>query len=130
MGTPEYIAIRIKVAGDAKAVPDDSLNLPSPLTEVYEERHVLANNATITVPLAVSMVDAGADGTSARINAVSVNGQQTNDLNITSGDGDRFRVIIELWRYDTETRDFVFGWPSGTESGSETAWNQIWITLR
>ncbi|MGI0023969.1 MAG: hypothetical protein ACREA4_02355, partial [Nitrososphaera sp.] len=63
MGEPEYVAIRLKLLNDAQFGPDDKLRLPSPSDPIYEERHMVADEATLTMPIAIMIKDvATADG--------------------------------------------------------------------
>ena len=89
---------------------------------------MLGNNSTMTLPLKITMADLErASGDSAIISLV-INGQTIDRLDISNDNSNSFRFIIELWRYDVKFENFVYSWPSGTES--ESTWNQIRIQVR
>jgi len=127
MGEPEYVAIRVKVLNATQFAPDGELSLPSPSEHIYEERHVLADNSTWTMPLDISIKDLEVSDGHYAIRTLSVNGNEIGNLNVANENSNNFRVIVELWRYDVKFENFVFTWPSGPESG--TAWNQIRIQV-
>lgn len=125
MGGAEYVSVRVKLLAPSQYGPDDNLHLPSPTVTLYEERHMVANNSTWTMPLDLAIT--GFDQASSTITSASMNGKKVENLNISSNGG--IRVIIELWRYDAEFQNFVFTWPSGADKIGST-WNQIWIETR
>ncbi|MGI0035627.1 MAG: hypothetical protein ACRD98_07155 [Nitrososphaera sp.] len=128
MGEPEYVEIRLKLLNDTQFGPDDKLRLPSPSDRIYEERHMVADEATLTMPIAIMIKDvATADGSTV-IRTVVVNGKEVTNLNVANEQGGDFRFIVELWRYDVRVENFVFAWPSGPDTGS--AWNQIRIQVK
>ena len=67
-------------------------------------------------------------GGSATVNTILINGEEIRDLKISNEKERDFRFVIELWRHDVDSGNFIFTWPSGQESGS--AWNQIQIKVR
>jgi len=125
MGNVEYVSVRVKLLGPSQYGPDDNLHVPSTTVPLYEERHMVANNSTWTMPLDLAIT--GFDQASSTITSASINGKKVENLNISSNGG--IRVIVELWRYDIEFQNFVFTWPAGADKiGS--AWNQIWIETK
>jgi hypothetical protein len=128
MGETEYLAIRIKLLNATQFGPDLERHLPSPVNPIYEERLILGDNATTTIPVTISLRDAVLAGADSTINSVVVNGKQIDRLNVQNENSNTFRFVIELWRYDVKFENFVFTWPSGPES--ESAWNQIRIQVK
>jgi hypothetical protein len=128
MGEPEYVAVRIKLLNATQNGPDDVLLLPSPAAYIYEEKQVIADGATWKMPLSISIKDIDNNNGDSAIRSLNINGKEIVNLNITNNDDTNFRFIIELWRYDANSKDFLYTWPSGPET--ETAWNQIWIRVR
>ncbi|MGH9879590.1 MAG: hypothetical protein ACRD5H_18330 [Nitrososphaerales archaeon] len=128
MGEPEYVAIRLKLLNETQLGPDDELRLPSPSDPIYEERRIVGNEDTLTMPLAITIEDVATSSTSSVIRTVLVNGKAVTNLNVGNEQSSDFRFIVELWRYDITAENFVFTWPSGPDTGS--AWNQIRIQLR
>jgi len=56
---------------------------------------------------------------------LDVNGTAVDMLAPTSQGGRNFRIIIELWVYNSEMDAFEFGWITGTER--HAVWLQIWF---
>lgn len=128
MGQTEFVAVRVKVLNATQFGPDEVRHLPSPLNHIYEERMVLGNNATITLPLHITMADVEQASGDSAIKSLVINGQAIDKLDVSNDNSNGFRFIIELWRYDVKFENFVYSWPSGTES--ESTWNQIRIQVR
>ncbi len=127
MGSTEYLSVRLKLLNSTQKVPDHFTNLPSPENYIFEVKHLLMKNSTWVIPLdwVVTEVDKSQD--SVVIKGLKVNGIDVNDLDVRSSDGKNFRMIFELWRYDPESKDFSFDWPSAT--GKRSTWNQIWFSV-
>jgi hypothetical protein len=128
MGETEYLAIRIKLLNATQFAPDLERHLPSPVSHIYEERFILGDNATSTIPVAISLNEVLLAGGDSTIDSVVVNGKHVDRLNVQNENSNSFRFVIELWRYDVKFENFVFTWPSGPES--ESAWNQIRIQVK
>lgn len=128
MGDTEYVAIRVKLLNATQFGPEEALHLPSPVNHVYEEKRILADNATMTVPLGIILKDVSVAAGDSKITSISINGKDIEGLAVSNDNSNSFRFIIELWRYDTKFEDFVYTWPSGPES--ESAWNQIRIMVK
>jgi hypothetical protein len=128
MGQTEFVAVRVKVLNATQFGPDEVRHLPSPVNHIYEERMVLGNNATMTLPLHITMADVERASGDSAIRSLVINGQTIDKLDISNDNSNGFRFIIELWRYDVKFENFVYSWPSGTES--ESTWNQIRIQVR
>jgi len=128
MGGSEYVAIRIKLLNATQQGPDDRMHLSSPVDHLYEARHLVPDDATWTMPVSITIKELEISGGSATINAIVINGEEITDLKVSNGKERDFRFVIELWRHDVDSGNFIFTWPSGQESGS--AWNQIQIRAR
>ena len=128
MGETEYLAIRVKLLNATQFSPDLERQLPSPVNPIYEERLVLSDNSTSTIPVAITLKEVLVANGDSTINSVVINGKQIDRLNLQNEKSNSFRFVIELWRYDVKFENFVFTWPSGPES--ESAWNQIRIQVK
>jgi uncharacterized membrane protein len=128
MGTAEYLSVRVKLLNSTQAIPDDTLNLPSPENHIIELKHVLMNNSTWVIPLKWFITETDREQGYVVIKGLNINGIAVDDLNVKSLDGEDFRMLIELWRYDADSDSFVFAWTSGIDKRS--AWNQIWFNTK
>jgi hypothetical protein len=124
MGQFEYVSIRVKLLNTTMIPPNSTTCEPSPYNELYEVRRFVPNNHTLLYPLAWELNATDDDNHVVAINELIVNGV-TADANTYSIGGKSFRIVIELWVYETETGEFVFNWSSADED--RCVWNQIWF---
>jgi hypothetical protein len=128
MAGSEYVALRIKLLNATQQGPDDRLHLSAPVTHLYEVRHLVPDDATWTMPVSITIKELEIQSGNATINTIVINGDEITDLKVSNEKEREFRFVIELWRHDLDSGNFIFTWPSGQESGS--AWNQIQIRAR
>ncbi len=128
MGDPEYLSVRMKLLTSTDASPDDTSHKPSPEKHVFETRRLLMNNATWVIPLNWKITHVDSEDDYTVIKGLEVNDFQIEDLDFRNMNGGDFRIVLELWRYDTEAGDFVFAWTSGPDK--RMAWNQIWFNVK
>ncbi len=128
MGEAEYVAVRIKLLNATQSIPNDILQIPSSEQHIVEFKHMVMSDFTWTTPLRWSIIDTEEHGDYVVIRSLEINGTKIDNLDVRSLDGQSFRMVIELWRYDPETGSFAFAWNTGLEERS--AWNQIWFDLR
>lgn len=133
MGGAEYIAIRVKLLNAEMPVPDDNMHTPSPIEHVYEFRHVVAHDSTITIPMqwSISSIarESGDDGSMyVTIRELMINGEKIG-TDVKSKDGKDFRLIMELWRYNPDSKEFEFSWLDSMNE-KRSVWNQIWFNVK
>ena len=128
MGSVEYLSVRVKLLNSTQAAPGDTLHVPSRGDPIIELRQALMNNSTWIVPLKWSITEIDEMQDHVVIRSLSINDKLVDDLNVRSVGGKNFRMVIELWRYDIESGDFVFTWSSGIDK--RIVWNQIWFNIK
>jgi hypothetical protein len=131
VGSPEYVALRIKLLNSSQAVSDDISDIsvdPSPGSTVYEIKQMIENNSTVVVPLEWSITDVGKVANNTIIERLNINGNDIENLHLASPSGKNFRFIVELWNYDPNTNDFTYVWSDGQNNRS--VWSQIWFNLK
>jgi hypothetical protein len=127
MGSPEYVSIRLKLLNSTQAIPT-ATHLPSTEAHLIEFKHILTANSTWIAPLTWTIQKVKEQGDYVVIKSLEINGVNIEDLDVRSLNGNDFRIVMELWRYDTQTNSFEFAWSSGLEERS--AWNQIWFNVK
>jgi hypothetical protein len=127
MGDVEYVSVRIKLLNSTDVTPNDSSNIPSPMNTIIEIKKTLTNNSTWTIPLNWSITEIDEVQNYNVIKSLDINGVGIDDINVKDSNG-TFRMIVELWRYNTEKGTFSFAWSSGLDDRS--AWNQIWFNVK
>jgi hypothetical protein len=128
VGSPEYVALRIKLLNSSQAIPDDISVGPSPGSTVYEIKQMIENNSTLVVPLEWSITDVAKPGSNTIIEGLNINDNDIENLHVASPLGKNFRFIIELWKYDPNTEDFTYVWSDG--QNERGVWSQIWFNLK
>ena len=129
MSKAEYIAIKIKLLNSTQQAPDDASNSPSPEREIISLRQLVAANSTWLVPVNWTIAGTDIQDSYTSIKKVAVNNRTIDDLDIRSSDGRSFRVVIELWKYDSDTRNFTFAWSTSSHE-QRSVWNQIWFKVK
>ncbi|MEM1960520.1 MAG: hypothetical protein QXE95_04270 [Candidatus Nitrosocaldus sp.] len=133
MGEAEYIAIRVKLLNADMPIPDDNMHTPSPVEHLYEMRQVVAHDSTITIPLRWSIAsvarESGEDGSIyVAVKELLINGEKVS-TDVKSKDGKNFRLIMELWRYNPDSKEFEFSWLDSMKE-RRSVWNQIWFNVK
>jgi hypothetical protein len=123
----ELISVRLKLLNHSDSGPNDSLQVPSSSPQVFEINQLIANNSTIALPLQWSVTDFVEDDNATIIRGLRINGFEADGLDVRNANGENYRIVIELWKYDPELNDFIFSWSTGAKERS--VWNEIWFNL-
>jgi hypothetical protein len=91
---------------------------------LYEIKTTISKNEILINPLKWSILNIKKNNNSTIINKMIINGEEVN-LNVLSNSSN-FRVVIEVWTWDDEINDYIFGLNTKKCYGS---WNQIWFNL-
>jgi len=124
MGEAQYVSVKVKLLNSTMSAPNSTSCSQSPASTIYEIRQVLLDNGTWIYPFSWSVVDIERVGDFIEVTQLLVN-RDFIEVEVLSKDGCNFRIVFELWIYDSDLKDFRFGWNSGDES--RCAWNQIWF---
>ena len=127
MGDTEYVSIRIKLLNSEQAPPNDNSHVASPAPLIYEIRQALNANSTWTIPLSWTISGTEEKDAFVGIKSVTVNGENKDNLDVAGTTDKHFRIVLEVWRYNTQHKDFEFSWLSDQQERS--AWNQIWFQV-
>jgi uncharacterized membrane protein len=127
MGSVQLISIRVKIGNQTIKPPDDQQALESPAPVVTEYMRVIQDNETWETTLVWSISDAVSVAGSTSVMAIQFNNgtYQLQDCSATKGHN--FRLIFELWTWQTEANAFEFGWTAGGEH--RVAWLQVWFNM-
>jgi uncharacterized membrane protein len=128
MGSAEYIAVRVKLLNSEQAAPDDNTHTPSPIEHIYEFKHLVAKGETVTIPFEWSITSILSIDSSKVIKGISINGDMV-EVDVRADDGKDFRIVFELWRYNTESKEFEFSWVDSSNE-KRSVWNQIWFNVK
>ena len=110
MGVVEDVRVRVKLLNSTNDLPDDQKHEPSKANTVAEFPLSLSVNETVFVALSWSIMNAESRNGSTVIKSLMIN---EHAVEVTVSDLiSSFRIIIELWVQDPNSKNFVFGWES------------------
>jgi len=131
MGSLQYVSLRVKLGNQTINPPNDTLatSSPSPLIAVFNE--FIPNNGTWQMSFVWQIVNytTSPDGHIA-VHTIAISNSTyaiQNPPTCQSINSCEFRIIFELWVWDTNVADFQFGWTAGGEP--RIAWLQLWFQL-
>lgn len=128
MGDVQLVSVRVKLSNRTIATPGDEPNSESPAPVVTEFTRFLQNNETWELPFIWSISNVTLTNGLARILTVQINNEtyQIPDWSASNG-GYHFRLIFELWTWQTDSNGYEFGWTAGGEQ--HVAWLQVWFDM-
>jgi hypothetical protein len=125
MGSVQLVVIRVKLGSQTIPPPNDTQATPSPAPLVIEFSRFIQNNETWEFPFVWQIANAVSVGNSTRILELAINNETYQLQDSAATDGHNFRIIIELWTWDTQYDKLQFGWQTGGEH--RVAWLQLWF---
>jgi hypothetical protein len=127
MGNVQLVVIRVRLANQTIAAPDDTQALPSPAPLITEFKRFIQNNETWEFPFFWQVSEVDTSGGPTRIVRLQINNETYSPEYATTQNGYNFRIIIELWSLDVESSMLQFGWRTGGER--RVAWLQVWFNM-
>ena len=127
MGNTQLVEVRVKLGNETTIPPNDTSDTPSSAPELISFDRFLSDNETWEFPFVWSISNATATSRSIRILTVQINNETYEVSSWSAANGYNFRVILELWVWQTDTNTFEFGWNSNGEY--RTSWLQLWFNL-
>ena len=106
----QKIIIRVKLVNSTMDIPDDQKHLPSSQTYLMELPLALSIDETTLLPFSWSILEATSEENSTNLQRIIINGQ-TIEVNV-SDSLNSFRLIFELWVYNSSSQEYQFGWES------------------
>ena len=124
MGEAQYVSVKVKLLNSTISAPNSTSIEPSSTEAIYEIRRIVLKNETWLYPFSWSIEDLDLQNNYVEIKHLKIN---TNIIEASSiaQVGTNYRLILELWVYDENIKDFRFGWIN--EGELYCAWNQIWF---
>jgi len=127
MGMVQLISIRVKAGNQSIAAPNDSSAVESPAPVVTDFERALLDNETWEVPFVWSISNATSTGGSTRVLMLNINNETYPISDWDAKDGYNFRLVFELWTWQTDANAFEFGWTANNEH--KIAWLQLWFNM-
>ena len=125
MGTVQLVSIRVKISNETIKLPDDQQE--SPGSVVTDFARFLLNNETYEIPFVWSISNATQSSGTTRILTLQINNQAYEVSGWSARNGYNFRLIFELWTWQTDINAFEYGW--NTIDMHHAAWVQLWFNM-
>ena len=110
MGTVQFVSIRVKISNETIAAPNDQQTMESPAPSVTDFARFLQDNETYEIPFVWSMSNATQSGGTTRIVTLQIDNETYQISDWSARNGYNFRLIFELWTWQTESNAFEYGW--------------------
>jgi len=127
MGSVQLISIRVKISNQTIQSPNDTSALPSPAPAITEFPRFLQDNETWLTPFIWTITNAATTEGTTRILSLQINNETYQIPDSSATKGYNFRLIFELWTWQTDNNSFEFGWTTNNEH--QTAWLQLWFNV-
>jgi len=127
MNSVQYVSVRLLIINSSEEAPNGTSGTPSPYPPLFEFRQAINDNQTWNLSLIWSIANASFEQGRVFLYDVKANNLFASNVNAQAIGGRNFRIIIELWRYDTQTNQFLYTWNSGGQVRS--VWNEIWFNM-
>lgn len=127
MGTVQLVSIRVKVSNETIKPPDDQQSVESPAPAVADFARFLQDNETYETPFVWSISNATQSGGTTRILTLQIDNATFQISDWSATNGYNFRLIFELWVWQTDSNAFEYGWSTGGEQ--RAAWLQLWFNV-
>jgi hypothetical protein len=125
MDVTQYMMVKVKVLNSTMSTPNNILMTHSTESSVYEIERILIKNETAIIPFQWRISNASpVSDKQFIINKMIFNGH-TLDVTQNRIKGEKFRLVFELWLYDTDSMAFKFD--VGPQEAQRIVWNQIWF---
>ena len=127
IGTVQLLSIRVKVGNQTINPPNETTASPSPAPPVTDFAKFILDNDTWEIPFVWSILNITQSGAARRILTLQINNETYNISSWSATNGLNFRLIFELWTWQTDSNAFEYGWRTAGEH--RAAWLQLWFNL-
>ena len=127
MGNVQLVEIRLKLGNETTIPPNDTTDTPASAPELVAFDRALMDNETWEFPFVWSITNATSTAGATHILTIQINNETYNVSNWSATNGYNFRLILELWVWQTNSNTLAFGWNSNGEH--RTAWLQLWFNM-
>jgi hypothetical protein len=124
MGSIQYVTIKFKLGNTSIDPPYNALSAPSPAPLLVEYPMVLLDNETLEFSFNWNIVTTTRVGDAVSL-TLNMNGTKVEMPHPVNTGAKNFRMIMELWVYNTRTGTVEYGWITGSQR--RTAWLQVWF---
>lgn len=122
----KYLAIYVKLINETMNQPNTISCSPSSSPILYSKELIVLKDQEMLLPFNWSLIDYEITDESIILLDLIINGELLSDLNVN---GNRFRMIFELWVFNENTSEFTFNWYD-EDNVNHCSWNQIWFNVK
>lgn len=126
MGTVQLVSLRVKISNETPTTIDDQ-QAESPAPVVTQFIRFLADKETWELPFVWSISNATSTVGNTNILALQINNETYQTQKWSAWKGHNFRIIFELWTWQTDSNAFRFGWVTNGER--HVARLQVWFNM-
>jgi len=119
---PAYVSVMVKILDESMTGPISESYDPSPAKAVYEVREILDEAGEWVHPFDWSIIESEENET-----LLTINSHEFKPF-FDISEGTRHRLVFELWTFDEETNEFIFGWIAD-DLERDCVWNQVWFNI-
>lgn len=127
MGDVQLISIRVKLSNMTIESPNDQRALESSAPVLTDYYRFLQDNETWEIPFIWTITNATLSNGSVRILGLEIDNETYQISDWAAVNGYDFRLIFELWVWQTDSNAFQFGWQAN--GSNHTAWLQVWFNM-
>ena len=127
MKSAQYVTVKVKLGNSTLTPPNETQAEPAPLPSLVEYRRMLSSNETWAFSFNWVIEDVQVVGDMVYVRNMTFNGNPITVPDVGAQQGRNLRLIFELWSFNKEAGDFIFGWYEGQER--RCAWLQMWFNV-
>ena len=122
----ENKAIYVKLINETMNPPNTIVCSPSSSPILFSKELIVLKDQELLLPFNWSLMDYETTDEGIILFDILINDELMSDLNIN---GNRFRIIFELWVFNENTSEFTFNWYDA-DNVNHCSWNQIWFYVK
>lgn len=127
MGTVQLVSIRAKISNETIKPPNDQQTVAAAAPVITDFARVLDDNETYEISFVWSISNATQSGKTMHILALQIDNETYTISDWSASNGYNFRLIFELWTWQTDSNAFEYGW--NTAGDRHAAWLQLWFNM-
>lgn len=106
------VIIKVKLLNSSMEIPDDQKHIPILIDSFTELQMSLNENETLLAPFSWRITKTYSQDDLITLNDLIVNSEPVK-INVSTREDSFFRMVFELWVYDSASQEYKFEWNSG-----------------
>jgi hypothetical protein len=126
MESPQNIVVKVKLLSVEMQGPNASSNVPSPTSPFFEMPLTLSVDELVVIPFSWKITNIISYNETVAITSLLIN-EVSVEVFAASYASSRYRMVFELWVYNHDVEEYMFGWESRDKFFS--AFVYIWFDV-